>query len=62
MWKDQWHNRGRRPDDVCMTRIDDEGAWSQDNTMIISRKEHFQKTAASKATNGKPYIRRSSKK
>ena len=41
MWKDDWHNRGRKGDNVCMTRLDDEGPWDVDNAVIMCRKEHL---------------------
>lgn len=41
LWKDDWHNRGRKPDDVCMTRRDPDLSWSKDNCYIITRKEHL---------------------
>lgn len=41
MWKDHWDNRGRKPDNMCMTRKDPLGPWSKDNAYIISRKEHL---------------------
>jgi len=42
MWKNDWHNRGRKPEDMCMTRVDKEGAWSVDNVHVISRLQHLQ--------------------
>lgn len=41
-WQKDWDNRGRLPDNMCMTRIDSEGAWSRDNCLIITRREHLQ--------------------
>lgn len=41
LWKNDWDNRGRQPDNMCMTRIDKEGAWSIDNVHVITRKEHL---------------------
>jgi hypothetical protein len=38
---DLWSQRGRKPDEYCMTRKDNEGAWSKDNCMVISRLDHF---------------------
>lgn len=43
LWKDDWHNRGRDPDNVCMSRLDPEGAWDADNAVIITRKEQLQR-------------------
>lgn len=45
-WNGLWDQKGRLSDDLCMTRIDYEGAWSPDNIMIISRREHCQKQKA----------------
>lgn len=42
LWKVDWNNRGRQPENMCMTRKDKELAWTADNTHIISRKEHLQ--------------------
>lgn len=42
LWRGHWHNRGREPDNMCMTRKDKNDAWSQDNVEIITRKEHLQ--------------------
>jgi hypothetical protein len=36
-----WDNRGRQPENVCMTRIDKEGAWEVGNVHVITRKEHL---------------------
>ena len=33
--------RGRSVDDLCLTRLDPDGAWSLDNVHIITRKEHY---------------------
>lgn len=41
MWKDDWNNRGRGADNVCMTRKDPEGPWDTNNAYIITRKEHL---------------------
>jgi hypothetical protein len=38
---DQYLRRGRSNDDLCMTRRDPDGAWSVDNTMIMSRHDHY---------------------
>ena len=42
LWKNDWNNRGRKPDNMCMTRKDTDGPWSADNCYIISRREHLQ--------------------
>jgi hypothetical protein len=36
-------NRGRKPDDLTLTRCDDDGAWSLDNVMVITRLEQLRK-------------------
>jgi hypothetical protein len=41
LWKDDWNNRGRAPENMCMTRIDEELAWDRKNTIIITRSEHL---------------------
>jgi hypothetical protein len=48
-WRDIWANpidflnRGRKPDDLTLTRIDDDGAWTRDNVMVITRLEQLRK-------------------
>jgi len=39
MWGDDWKFRGRDGEDLCMTRIDVEKAWSKDNCEIVTRQE-----------------------
>ncbi len=46
LWADDWHNRGRHSTNMCMTRIDPEGAWEWGNLEIITRKEHVQRQRA----------------
>jgi hypothetical protein len=50
-WQHHWHSdsepwrqRGRARDDLILTRIDHEGAWSRVNCHIISRLEHLRAT------------------
>lgn len=43
LWKDNWHQRGRLPDDLCMTRDDIEKPWSKENTILINRRRHLQR-------------------
>jgi hypothetical protein len=40
IWGDNFTRRGRSPEDLTMTRIDDEKGWTVDNIKIISREEH----------------------
>jgi hypothetical protein len=48
-WQVIWANpvdflrRGRRPEDLTLTRIDDDGAWTRDNVIIITRLEQLRK-------------------
>lgn len=39
-WDGLWERRGRLSDELCMTRIDYDGAWTKSNIEIITRKEH----------------------
>ena len=41
LWKDHWEYKGRAADDYCLTRIDPEKAWSQDNCELRIRKEYL---------------------
>ena len=41
LWKDEWPNRGRAAEQMCMSRKDFDGAWSIDNAIIINRHEHL---------------------
>lgn len=40
LWRDHWEQRGRGPDDMCMTRRDPDLPWSRDNICIILRSDH----------------------
>jgi hypothetical protein len=55
LWKDDWPNRGRRPEDMCMTRRDPEFAWDKDNAYIITRKEHFSNQGPNRSHVGMTY-------
>jgi hypothetical protein len=48
LWQEDWPNRGRGADDMCMTRLDPTGAWTRDNCHIMVRKEHIRETNALK--------------
>ena len=41
LWKNDWNNRGRKADNVCMTRKDADSPWDVSNVMLITRKEHL---------------------
>jgi len=45
IWTDtnDFLRRGRRPDDLTLTRIDDDGAWEIDNVQVITRLEQLRK-------------------
>ena len=43
MWTDdKWQQRGRKIENLCLTRIDFSGAWSVDNVTICTRRGHFE--------------------
>jgi hypothetical protein len=45
IWQNDWHNRGRTPDSVCLTRRDEDIGWDFENVEIITRAEHFRRGA-----------------
>jgi len=45
---DRYKNKGRAPENLCMTRIDPELDWSPNNVHIISRLEHYKTCNAHK--------------
>jgi hypothetical protein len=53
-WQTIWanpidfQNRGRKPEDLTLTRIDDDGAWTADNVEIMTRLEQLRKAMARK--------------
>ena len=42
MQDDRYKQRGRRGDDLCMTRINKTLPWTKHNVQFLSRKAHFQ--------------------
>lgn len=40
IWGDDYQYKGRASQDLCMTRRDDQGAWTRDNVEIVTRREH----------------------
>lgn len=42
LWKNDWHNRGRLAENMCMTRKNDTIPWTAENTILITRLEHLQ--------------------
>ena len=41
LWSEHWVHKGRTRNDYCMTRTDDEGAWTLGNVEVLPRWEHF---------------------
>jgi hypothetical protein len=50
LWKNDWLNRGRQPENVCMVREDYDGPWDTKNTLIVTRLEHLRRQNAYQAT------------
>ena len=42
-WAGLWHRRGRKSDQLCITRQDGEGSWTRDNVIVITRRQHAQR-------------------
>jgi len=38
---DLWSKRGRASDSLCLTRIEDDHAWSKDNCVLVYRLDHL---------------------
>ena len=51
IWGADWHNKGRGSDNLCMTRQDDQGAWTQHNVEIVTRREHVIRQGAKRPEN-----------
>ena len=60
LWRNDWDNRGRQPENMCMTRKDKDGPWSADNVHIITRKEHLIEQGGRRTAQGMRYNRKSS--
>ena len=43
IWADKWHLKGRGSEDLCLTRIDWQGAWTIDNVNLVFRLDHLQR-------------------
>lgn len=42
LWtEERWPQRGRGIDCLCMSRLDPEGCWDRDNTVLIERQQHL---------------------
>ena len=46
LWRtdDRHLNKGRHPENLCMTRIDFEKPWTVDNVQFITRHNHYRTT------------------
>lgn len=55
LWRDYWHNRGRKAEHSCMTRKDIEGPWDKNNTHVINRYQHWLNQAAQRKANNMKY-------
>ena len=45
LWEGKWHNRGRKADNFCISKINPEGDWTKNNIEIIERSHHTRKQA-----------------
>jgi len=43
IWERHWWERGRRIDNLVLTRIDPEKSWSMNNVELITRLEHLKR-------------------
>lgn len=43
LWRDHWHERGRDVSNYCLTRIDDQQAWSLNNCQCVLRIDHLRR-------------------
>ena len=43
LWKEHWLNRGRKPENMCMTRDDYDGPWIIGNVTVVTRAEHLKR-------------------
>lgn len=48
LWKNDWDNRGRKSENMCMTRIDASKPWTIKNVEIVMRLEHLRRQNAAK--------------
>lgn len=54
LWKNDWYNRGRQRDNVCMSRKDSSLPWNKDNTIIVVRYDHLVEQAKASTGKSKP--------
>lgn len=43
IWEGMWDQRGRAPEQYCLTRDDCDGPWDNKNTILMNRREHLQR-------------------
>lgn len=53
LWGENWNNRGRKPEQYCMTRIDNTKGWSSSNAVVKQRKQFL--SDASRVRNRGPW-------
>ena len=58
LWKDDWNNRGRQPDNVCMGRKDYDEAWTVANTEVITRAQHLDRQRQLRRSEGSSYYKK----
>lgn len=58
IWGDNFHNKGRASGNFCMTRRDDQAAWTRDNVEILTRREHVLRQGAKRDVNWRSGPRR----
>jgi len=49
MTDNRYQHRGRRADDLCMTRIRKDESWNKNNVFFPTRKQHFNSLYAGKS-------------
>ena len=42
-WAGMWHRRGRTSQELCITRLDCDRPWADDNVIIVTRRQHAQR-------------------
>lgn len=52
IWQGSWHERGRTSESLCITRRDMSLPWSPANSVLITRRQHGQRRAGTRARLG----------
>ena len=47
-WGENWNNRGRKPEQYCMTRLDTTKPWSPSNIEVKQRKKFLSETVSAR--------------